>query len=470
MLKNKVKFSGVELAAIFGNNSLQNINLDMETIGVSIDTRDIEQGNIFIALVGENLDAHSKLQEAFDKGATLAIVNKNWYKKNIDIAKDLHLIIVKDTLNAFQRLAQFHRYRFNGDIIAVAGSNGKTTTKEMIASVLSKKYKILKTYKNYNNQIGVPQMLLQLNDDIDFAIIEIGTNYPGEIMILSEMIAPTAGIITNIGKEHLEGFIDLDGVELEETTLLGYLKKTEGMFFLNNDDQRLREYFWILDSKFTFGSTGEFKSNLNAKIDFDDELHPIIDFSNEEIDFTAKLQCQGLNFAYNAIAAASVGVHYNVPISDIQDALENFQPDNSESYGRGIVEKIGDVLLINDTYNANPDSMNLALQTLQKYNHATQKIAVLGDMLEQGDASIDEHINVLKKASEIANSIYIFGKEFKQASDKLNNLKIRHFENKDDLFENLKSEISSNTAVLVKGSRGMKMEEITEKIKKYLQH
>ncbi|HOV92793.1 MAG TPA: UDP-N-acetylmuramoyl-tripeptide--D-alanyl-D-alanine ligase [Candidatus Kapabacteria bacterium] len=470
MLKNKVKFSGVELAAIFGNNSLQNINLDMETIGVSIDTRDIEQGNIFIALVGENLDAHSKLQEAFDKGATLAIVNKNWYKKNIDIAKDLHLIIVKDTLNAFQRLAQFHRYRFNGNIIAVAGSNGKTTTKEMIASVLSKKYKILKTYKNYNNQIGVPQMLLQLNDDIDFAIIEIGTNYPGEIMILSEMIAPTAGIITNIGKEHLEGFIDLDGVELEETTLLGYLKKTEGMFFLNNDDQRLREYFWILDSKFTFGSTGEFKSNLNAKIDFDDELHPIIDFSNEEIDFTAKLQCQGLNFAYNAIAAASVGVHYNVPISDIQDALENFQPDNSESYGRGIVEKIGDVLLINDTYNANPDSMNLALQTLQKYNHATQKIAVLGDMLEQGDASIDEHINVLKKASEIANSIYIFGKEFKQASDKLNNLKIRHFENKDDLFENLKSEISSNTAVLVKGSRGMKMEEITEKIKKYLQH
>lgn len=470
MLKNKVKFSGVELAAIFGNNSLQNINLDMETIGVSMDTRDIEQGNIFIALVGENLDAHSKLQEAFDKGATLAIVNKNWYKKNIDIAKDLHLIIVKDTLNAFQRLAQFHRYRFNGDIIAVAGSNGKTTTKEMIASVLSKKYKILKTYKNYNNQIGVPQMLLQLNDDIDFAIIEIGTNYPGEIMILSEMIAPTAGIITNIGKEHLEGFIDLDGVELEETTLLGYLKKTEGMFFLNNDDQRLREYFWILDSKFTFGSTGEFKSNLNAKIDFDDELHPIIDFSNEEIDFTAKLQCQGLNFAYNAIAAASVGVHYNVPISDIQDALENFQPDNSESYGRGIVEKIGDVLLINDTYNANPDSMNLALQTLQKYNHATQKIAVLGDMLEQGDASIDEHINALKKASEIANSIYIFGKEFKQASDKLNNLKIRHFENKDDLFENLKSEISSNTAVLVKGSRGMKMEEITEKIKKYLQH
>jgi UDP-N-acetylmuramyl pentapeptide synthase len=313
-------------------------------------------------------------------------------------------------------------------------------------------------------------MLLQLNDDIDFAIIEIGTNYPGEIMILSEMIAPTAGIITNIGKEHLEGFIDLDGVELEETTLLGYLKKTEGMFFLNNDDPRLREYFWILDSKFTFGSTGEFKFNLNAKIDFDDELHPIIDFYNDEIKFTAKLKSQGLNFAYNAIAAASVGVHYNVPISDIQDALENFQPDNSESYGRGIVEKIGDVLLINDTYNANPDSMNLALQTLQKYNHATQKIAVLGDMLEQGDASIDEHIEILKIALDVADCVLLYGNEFKQAIVKINNSKIRHFENKDDLFENLKSEISSNAAVLVKGSRGMKMEEITEKIKKYLQH
>jgi len=470
MLKNKVKFSGIELTAIFGESSLQNIDLKIETTGVSIDTREIEQGNIFIALVGDNIDAHSKLQEAFDKGAALAIVNKDWYEKNINYIENLPLILVKDTLKAFQRLAQFHRYKFNSDIIAVAGSNGKTTTKEMIAAVLSKKYRILKTYKNYNNQIGVPQMLLQLNDDIDIAVIEIGTNYPGEIMILSEMIAPTAGIITNIGREHLEGFIDLDGVELEETTLLSYLKKTEGMFFLNNDDTILRKYFWILDSKFTFGSTGEFKSNLNAKIEFDEDLHPIIEFSNDEFNFTAKLQCQGLNFAYNAIAAASVGVHYNVPISDIQDALENFQPDNSESYGRGLVEKIGDLLLINDTYNANPDSMNIALQTLQKYNHATKKIAVLGDMLELGEVSIDEHINVLKKAGEIANSIYVFGKEFKQASDKLNNSKIKYFENKDELFESLKSEISSNTAILVKGSRGMKMEEIVEKIKNYLQY
>ncbi|HRT67697.1 MAG TPA: Mur ligase family protein, partial [Bacteroidota bacterium] len=232
MLKNKVKFSGIELTAIFGESSLQNIDLKIETTGVSIDTREIEQGNIFIALVGDNIDAHSKLQEAFDKGAALAIVNKDWYEKNINYMQNLPLILVKDTLKAFQRLAQFHRYKFNSDIIAVAGSNGKTTTKEMIAAVLSKKYRILKTYKNYNNQIGVPQMLLQLNDDIDIAVIEIGTNYPGEIMILSEMIAPTAGIITNIGREHLEGFIDLDGVELEETTLLGYLKKTEGMFFL----------------------------------------------------------------------------------------------------------------------------------------------------------------------------------------------------------------------------------------------
>jgi UDP-N-acetylmuramoyl-tripeptide--D-alanyl-D-alanine ligase len=339
MLKNYTKFTGIELAAIFGNNSLQNINLEIETVGVSIDSREVEESNIFIALVGENIDAHTKLNDAFDNGAALAIVNKDWYEKNEETYKDFPLIKVKDTLRAFHRLAQFHRYKFNGKIIAVAGSNGKTTTKEMIAAVLEKKYKVLKTYKNYNNQIGVPQMLLQLNNDIDFAVLEIGTNYPGEIMILSEMVAPNAGVITNIGKEHLEGFIDLDGVELEETTLLRYLKNVESIFFLNNDDERLREYFWVLDSKFTYASKDEFKSNLNANIEIDDELHPILQFYNDEIKFTAQLQSQGLNFAYNAIPAASVGLHFDVPIPDITEEHDKFQHHNSSGYGRMRVEK-----------------------------------------------------------------------------------------------------------------------------------
>lgn len=467
MLKNLAKFKGIELAAIFGHNSLNNIDLEIETTGVSIDSREIEPGNIFIALVGEHFDAHTKINEAIQKGASLAIVNKSWFDTNFNEIKDLPLIKVNNTFRALHKIAQFHRYKYNGNIIAIAGSNGKTTTKEMIAAVLEKKYKILKTYKNYNNQIGVPQMLLQLNDDIEFAILEIGTNYPGEIMILTEMIAPTAGIITNIGKEHLEGFIDLDGVELEETTLLGYLKNTEGIFFLNNDDERLRNYFWILDSKFTYSTLDKFKSNINAKISFDNELHPIIDFYNDEIKFTTTLKSQGLNFAYNAIAAASVGIHYDVPIPDIQDALEQFQPDNSENYGRMLIEKLNDLLIINDTYNANPSSMALALETLDKYNKTDKKIAVLGDMLELGEASLDEHIEILKIAVNASDCVLLYGNEFKQAMTKINNPKIKHFENKEDLFENLKSEISKNSAILVKGSRGKKMEEIVGKIKDY---
>lgn len=467
MLKNYTKFTGIELAAIFGNNSLQNINLEIETVGVSIDSREVEESNIFIALVGENIDAHTKLNDAFDNGAALAIVNKDWYEKNEETYKDFPLIKVKDTLRAFHRLAQFHRYKFNGKIIAVAGSNGKTTTKEMIAAVLEKKYKVLKTYKNYNNQIGVPQMLLQLNNDIDFAVLEIGTNYPGEIMILSEMVAPNAGVITNIGKEHLEGFIDLDGVELEETTLLRYLKNVESIFFLNNDDERLREYFWVLDSKFTYASKDEFKSNLNANIGIDDELHPILQFYNDEIKFTAQLQSQGLNFAYNAIPAASVGLHFDVPIPDITEALENFQADNSSGYGRMRVEKLQDIVVLNDTYNANPNSMSLALNTLGKYKIVDKKIAILGDMLELGDASVDEHVEILKLANEIADLVFIFGDEFNKAYEEFNTTKIKHFVNKEELFENLKSEISHNSAILIKGSRGMKMEEIVEKIKNY---
>lgn len=467
MLKNKAKFTGIELTAIFGNDALKNIETDIETIGVSIDSREIEKDNLFIALVGENFDAHSKIQETLENGATLAIVNKDWYENNLAIAKDMPLIVVSDTLKAFHKLARFHRFRFDCNILAIAGSNGKTTTKEMISAILSKKFKILKTHKNFNNQIGVPQMLLQLNDDIEFAIIEIGTNYPGEILILSEMISPTAGIITNIGKEHLEGFIDIDGVELEETTLLGYLKKMEGLAFLNNDDERLRNYFWILDSKFTYASLDEFKSNLNAKIDFDTELHPIMNFYNDEINFTAKLQCQGLNFAYNAIAAASVGLHYKVPVDDIQDALEHYTSDSSAGYGRMLVEKVNDVLILNDTYNANPDSMSLALKTLQKCQFASKKIAILGDMLELGDASVPEHIEILKQATEIADSIFLFGNEFKQATAQFSNPKINHFDNKIDLFQNVISEIKLQSAILIKGSRGMKMEEIVEKIKDY---
>jgi len=222
-MKNSAKFTSNELIAIFGS---QNCNFISDFVAQSIetDTRTMQGNSIFVALKGENHDSHSFIDDAINKGAICLVVEQDWFDINKDTYKNINFVVTKNTIRALGKLANFHRSRFDIDLIAVAGSNGKTTTKEMIAQVLSTQYKVLKTYKNYNNQIGVPLMLFQLDETIQKAVIEIGTNEPGEIYLLSEILAPTAGVITNIGKEHLQGFVDLDGVEAEETSLYAYLK------------------------------------------------------------------------------------------------------------------------------------------------------------------------------------------------------------------------------------------------------
>ncbi len=462
-MTNSAAFTSNELIAIFGENNCF-FPKDFVTQSVETDTRLMKPNSIFIAIKGEQHDSHNFIDKAIDNGANCIIVDSVWYENNVDNLKNYNHIVVKNTINALGKLANFHRSRFNIDIIAVAGSNGKTTTKELIAKILSSEKNILKTHKNFNNQIGVPLMLLRLDETYQMAVIEIGTNEPGEIYLLSEIVAPTAGVITNIGKEHLEGFIDLDGVESEETSLFAYLKKSDSIAFLNMDDDRLKKYLPLFDNVFTYGKNTNGEYNLNATIEINNDLTSKLTLNNQTETFEVNLKVKGLNYAYNAIPAVAVGLFYKIPIPTIIQSLESFAPDCDQDYGRMVVFQKNGVTILNDTYNANPSSTALALETLS-LTQSDNKIAVLGDMLELGDSAIKEHKEILDKAKSIANFVLLYGPTYREALTMLKEEdKITHFDNKQELLNHLHIILSDDTALLVKGSRGMKMEEIVKQL------
>jgi UDP-N-acetylmuramoyl-tripeptide--D-alanyl-D-alanine ligase len=360
-------------------------------------------------------------------------------------------------------MANFHRRRFNIPVIAVGGSNGKTTTKEMIAHLLSQKFRVLRTHENFNNQLGVPLMMLQLTDDIDIAVIEIATNEPGEIHILSEILAPTHGILTNIGEEHLEKLYDLDGVEMEETYLFGYLRKHDGMAFVNMDDPRLARYITILEKFFTFGESPD--SALHAKVSFTDTLNPILSFEMEGGNLEVTMKTTGYTTALNAIAATAIAINLGLSRNELEIGLASFETHESHGYGRMVLEEIDNLRLINDCYNANPSSMKMALRTLREYP-ASRKLAVLGDMYELGDTTAEGHLSILTLASDSADIVLITGEYMNQAYSDLTSMNnILYFDDKQKLSEHLKSIIRPGDIILVKGSRGMRMENIIQELK-----
>ena len=237
---------------------------------------------------------------------------------------------------------------------------------------------------NYNNQLGIPLVLLQLRNDYDIAVLEMGTNEPGEISILTNYIEPTHGLITNIGKEHLEKLIDLDGVDLEETYLFGFLHKGNGTAFINLDDVRLEKYLILLEKKSYLGISD--KATIRGTIDIDNKLHPKMDIYFNDRHIKAALKTFGYTSGLNAIAAAAVGLHFDLDDTHIKNGLESFIQETGHGYARMVVENIKGLRIINDCYNANPDSMLAALNTLKNIK-TSNKIAVLGDMRELGEAS-----------------------------------------------------------------------------------
>lgn len=455
-MTNVAPFSYRDLQAVIGD-AAAHLPADISIVGVSTDSRTLTDGNVFIALRGERFDGHDHVDRVLREGnASCAVVSEDYLHH---AAADLRprLIGVPDTLRALGSFAWWHRRRFGIPVIAIAGAAGKTSTKELTAAVVSQAFRVLKTEANYNNQVGTPLTLLQLAAEHQAAVIEIGTNEPGEIELLSAMVQPTHGLITNIGKEHLEKLIDLDGVEREETALFDYLNDHDGLAFVNADDERLRTYERKVGRTITFGLDHD--ADIRIGVTFDASLLPVVHIIKDTFTFRARLATPGIAAARNAVCAIAIGWSLQMSADEVRVGLESYDPPASHGYARMSVERMGGLTILNDTYNANPESMRVALDTLGRYP-GTRRLAVLGDMRELGDASEDEHMAILGEAASHADAVIVTGDEFRRAVERLDAPHVLWCATHSGCVEQIRSLAGTEAIILVKGSRGMTMEKV----------
>ncbi|MCI3939092.1 UDP-N-acetylmuramoyl-tripeptide--D-alanyl-D-alanine ligase [Chryseobacterium aahli] len=402
---------------------------------VTIDSRKISINDIFFAFSGDNFNAASLAEKAINDGALAAIVEDESFENT-----EKNIFFVPSTLEFLQNLAVHHRNQLQIPIIGLTGSNGKTTTKELIHAVLSQKYNVQYTFGNLNNHIGVPLTILSIKPEHEMAVIEMGANHQKEIELLCALAQPNFGYITNFGKAHLEGFGGFEGVIKGKSELYEYLKNNQQTILINENDQIQVEKTSDYQAKITFGKRTS---------DYFFEI-----FSNDHFvglnyqDTKALSQLTGdYNFT-NLCAAASFGLHFGLEINQIKEAIEAYTPTNMRSQ----VVKKNDKTLVLDTYNANPSSMTASL-----YNFITfegTKTIVIGDMLELGEESVVEHINILKTAHDLGfNEIITVGKHFKAVNDSS-----KSFENIAELIEYLSSNKIQSENVLLKASRGISLE------------
>lgn len=415
----------------------------------SIDTRTICQNDLFFALKGSKKDGHEFVNEALNK-ASGAVVSK---KEGIEF-KNKTIVIVDETLKSLQNLAGYLRKKFNGKVIAVIGSNGKTTTKELIANFLSKKYKILKTDGNFNNNIGVPLCISRIDNNTEIMVLELGTNRPGDIKELCDIVYPDYALITNIGYEHIEGFGSIKGVREGELEILPYVKTV----FANGDDEFLMDGLRRYSGQvLTFG--------LSKKCDFRAEN---INFYNDHVEFVfhsdiavfpVKTPLVGIYNIYNLTGAIAVATFFGISKCSVQQTAEAFSPVKM----RGEIVKINGVEIFFDAYNANPSSMKVALQELVRRKKGRRTVAVLGDMLELGEFTDLAHEEVGKWINEMGIDIFIGVGEFIKNALRYVNGYV--FDDPVQATEFLKKELKGSEIVLIKGSRAMKLENILEMLK-----
>lgn len=426
---------------------------------LSIDTRTLEQGDLFVALRGELHDGHTFVKKALESGAVTAVVDQRaeaFFQKDLEAVND-KLIVVENTLDFLQQLAAWHRNRFDIPLIAVTGSNGKTTTREMIGAVLATRYRVLLSEGNKNNHIGLPLTLLRIGSDTEIAVVELGTNHPGEIGHLTGLARPTAAVITNIGKGHLGYFGSLDSVYEEKTALFREIPD-HCPRFINMEDIFLARYPAGQQSVFRVGMDSD--CDVCGELVEEDRLGRITFVLNgrERI----KLPLPGRHQVMNALLAAAVGLYAGIDIAGIREALQNFTPAGQRME---ITERDG-ILFINDAYNANPDSMRAALLYLAGLSDGVHsRIAVLGDMLELGEFAEEEHAALGRFAAGLAiDRFYFYGPQSRHALDGVRSVNpdcpAAHYQSHAELAADLKSALNPATAVLLKGSRGMTMEKV----------
>ena len=427
--------------------------------GVSTDSRSVKSGDLFVAIRGGKFDGHNFVTTAIEQSAAAVVVDQKWAdaNKRMMISINVPRLIVRDTVQALGRIANGYRRKFDIPVLAVGGSNGKTTTKEMIRAVLAQKFNVLCTEGNLNNHLGVPQTLFCLDGKHDVAVIEVGTNHRGEIAYLCEILEPTHGLITNVGKEHLEFFGTLDGVAKSEGELFRWLEAHGGTGFINGDDPRIVKQSRKLRKKIVYGLEATRAKVKGAIQKVDEQGCTTVRIKHSGKSFTATLRIPGSHNAGNAVAAAAVGLSLKVPTTRIQSALELFSPSSK----RMEVQQLNGITILNDTYNANPDSVIAALATLRSMKAAGKKIAVLADMLELGPKSAEYHKQIGKAVSSSGVAYLLtFGLLSRHTNEAAAVKNKAHYDQKNVLAEYLLEIARSGDVILVKGSRGMKMEEV----------
>lgn len=419
---------------------------------ICTDSRNCPEGSLFFALRGENFNANDFAKKALDNGCAFAIVDDPEY------VLDERYILVDNVLSALQQLAKQHRQQLKTTVIGITGTNGKTTTKELIAAVLSGKYNTLYTQGNLNNHIGVPLTLLKIKPEHEIAIIEMGANHPGEIKTLAEIACPDYGIITNVGKAHLEGFGSFEGVKKTKAELYDYIFDQGEAIFINSDNKHLTEmaiksgfdmknrvHTYSLDSENTlcpvYGSVCAGAPFLNMKCTL-----------RNSPDFDIHTKLIGSYNAENVLAAVAIGDFFGVAAETIKKGLENYTPQNNRSQ----LTVTDRNKLVVDAYNANPTSMRAALLNFGEMD-VEHKVVILGDMLELGDQSDEEHQNIVRLIGQFAfEKVILVGPQFKKTQHNFESYEnIADLKNNTALLHGLK-----NCYVLIKGSRGIQLEQL----------
>ena len=433
---------------------------------VVIDSREITEGAIFIALKGERTDGHSYIRTVFENGASWAMVSREWYdaEGSPQPPSGTGFLVTADPVAGLQLLSTIYRNTFSIPVVAIGGSNGKTTTKEMVAAVLGTGYNVTVSQGNRNNHLGVPLTLLQLRRDTGIAVVEVGINHPGEMALLADIVRPTHALLTNIGHEHLEFLLDLDGVAAAETQLYDYVRRNGGIAFINNDDLRLRDAGAGLAGSLCYGTSENPDHTCWAREIFVEQdgrlsflLCSVAGSEKVILNFT------GRHNVINAVAAAAVGSHFGLSLRHIREGLERFIP--APGWKRlEVVDSFG-LRILNDTYNANSDSMRQAIEALCDMPCGGKRVAVLGDMLELGAAGDVEHETIGRYIQQRPVDIVLtFGDKARLIGQEAPGACRGHFESREQLLAQLLALLQEHDVVLFKGSRGMKLEQVVDSL------
>jgi len=409
---------------------------------VTIDSRKVQPGSIFFALKGENNDGNTFAPSALKNGAALAVIDDPQYMTK-------GCVLVENALIELQQLANYHRNKIKAQIFAITGSNGKTTTKELLYTVLSRKFNTNATVGNLNNHIGVPLTLLSITPDVDFAIIEMGANHPGDIHELCRIAEPDYGLITNIGKAHLGGFGGFEGVKNTKGELYKFLVSKKGTIFYNHQNSILIDLLKSYEAQ----NAIPYSNFVDDCIIDETNTNPFLSLTIKEKENKVEIQTNlvGNYNVENVMAAYAVGRYFSVDITSIIDAIESYVPSNNRSQ----LIKTQNNTVIMDAYNANPTSMENALRNLAKLS-ASKKVAILGEMLELGEYSAEEHKKIVDLASSMNfDKIILVGKGFASI-----NGNFHYFDSALECVDYLRHNPLINATVLVKGSRGVKLEQV----------